>query len=61
MESPEGANLPGTYNASNGVINIFTFINNQTLHYTFININKVKLLDPEYPDLKPLVLIRQET
>ena len=60
MKSPEGVIVNGTYNASKGVLNIYTYIM-PTLNYKFININKVELSNPEYPDQKPLVLIRKET
>ncbi len=60
MESPEGRNIDGTYNVSEDMLFISTFLNNQSLKINLINPNKIKLKIPDSPGTNPLILIRQE-
>lgn len=60
MESPKGTNIDGTYNVTENILNIFTFLNEQSLQITMINPNRIKLKFIDSPSTNPLILVRPE-
>ena len=61
MENPQGTNINGTYNVSENILYISTFLNKQSLKITVINPDRIKLKFIDSPSTNPLILVRQES
>ena len=60
MISPKGVELDGTYNFTDSILFIETFINNETIKITFLSPTKIKMKSVESPQATPLILRKEE-